>query len=125
MSTEALLDLTREVVADLYIIARSISHTDYPQGTNVGLDFIRNKLEKRLLEISPDTPEASSTLGLWASLNDLLTDLKAFSPTGNVNYDKKAFAKLLENFQNKIASRPYYSQTNAGKLHEIIRELKQ
>ena len=117
MSTEALLELTREVIADLYIIARSISHTDYPQGTNVGLDFIRNKLEKKLVEITGKEE-------LWGFLNDLLTDLREFKPSGNPNYDRKAFAKLLENLQNKIAARPYYSQTNAAKLHETIRELK-
>ena len=52
------------------------------------------------------------------------TDLREFKPSGNPNYDRKAFAKLLENLQNKIAARPYYSQTNAAKLHETIRELK-
>ena len=117
MSTEALSELTRGIVADLYIIARSISHTDYPEGTNVGLDFIRNKLEKRLLEIT-------DKFELWGFLNDLLTDLKEFSPSGSVKYDKSAFAQLLENFQSKIVTLKYYSQTNAGKLHEIIRELR-
>lgn len=117
MSTEALLELTREVVADLYIIARSISHTDYPQGTIIGLDFIRNKLEKRLAETAGKEE-------LWGFLLDLLTELKEFKPSGSPVYDRKAFAKLLENFQNKIAARPYYSKTNASKLHETIRELK-